>query len=117
VVPFEVFADAPPAIVESLRRDMAATLDLDPCITARTDHEDPELAANYTLTGSAYAEAGRAFVALQLLDSATSERLWFENYDYRGITAEMMAKDILRYLRTMAPATVRSRLTTGCSGP
>jgi len=77
---------------------------------------------NYILRGSAYAEiagaeTGRAFVALQLVDVETSERVWFENYDYRGIGADMMARDILTYLKSIGPDSVRSRITSSCSGP
>ena len=116
VAPFEALAEAPAALAESMRSDLAATLDLDPCITARAHRVDPERPANYILKGSAYAEAGRAFVALQLVDAETSERLWFENYDYRGIGADMMAKDILTYLKSIAPDSVRSRIRSSCSG-
>jgi hypothetical protein len=105
--PFEVLGEAPAALAESMRRDLAAALDLDPCIAARADREEPVPPANYMLSGSVYveiagAETGRAFVALQLVDVETSERLWFENYDYRGIGADMMARDILAYLKSIA---------------
>jgi TolB-like protein len=117
VAPFEVLGDAPVTLAESMRRDLAARLDLAPCVAARTDREDSKPSANYVLRGSAYAEGQLAHLSLQLADTATSERLWFEAYDYRGITAEMMADDIVSYLKTTAPGTGRSRLTTGCSGP
>ena len=122
VAPFEVLGEAPAALAEAMRRDLAAALDLDPCIAARADREAPEPPANYILKGSAYveiagAETGRAFVALQLVDVATSERLWYQNYDYRGIGADMMARDILTYLKSSAPDSVRSRITSSCSGP
>ena len=117
IAPFESLAEASTALAESMRSDLAATLDRDPCITARADRETPERPATYILRGSAYAEAGRAFVALQLVDAETRERLWFENYDYRGIDADMMARDILRYLKSIAPDSVRSRLARSCSGP
>jgi len=78
--------------------------------------------AIYMLKGSVYAEiagaeTGRAYVALQLLNVETSERLWFENYDYRGIGADRMARDILAYLKSTAPDSVRSRIASSCSGP
>ena len=122
VAPFGVLGEAPAALAESMRRDLAAALDLDPCIAARADREDPEPPANYILRGSAYveiagAETGRAFVALQLVDVETSEWLWCENYDYRGIGADLMARDILTYLKSIAPDSVRSRITSSCSGP
>ena len=120
--PFEVLGEAPAALAESMRRDLAAALDLDPCIAARADREDTMPPAIYMLKGSVYAEiagaeTGRAYVALQLLNVETSERLWFENYDYRGIGADRMARDILAYLKSTAPDSVRSRITSSCSGP
>jgi len=122
VAPFGVLGEAPAALAESMRRDLAASLDRDPCMAARADREDSDSPATYILKGSAYAEiagaeTGRAFVLLQLVDVETSERLWYQNYDYRGIGAEMMARDILTYLKSIAPDSVRSRITSNCSGP
>jgi len=122
VAPFEVLGETPAALAESLRRDLAAALDLDPCIAARADREDPVPPANCILKGGVYAEiagaeTGRAFVALQLVDVETSELLWCENYDYRGIGADLMARDILAYFKSTAPDCARSRITSSCSGP
>lgn len=122
VAPFGVLGEAPAALAESMRRDLAAALDLDPCIAARADREDPVPPANYILRGGVYvqiagAEAGRAFVGLQLVDVETSELVWLQNYDYRGIGADLMARDILTYLKSIAPDSVRSRITSSCSGP
>lgn len=122
VAPFGVLGEAPAALAESMRRDLAASLDLDSCIAARADRENADRPATFILRGTAYAETavpetGRAFVALQLVDAETSERLWFENYDYRGIGADMMARDILKYLKSIAPDSVRSRITSSCIGP
>jgi len=52
--------------------------------------------------------------ALQLVDVETSEWVWFQNYDYRGIGADLMARDILTYLKLIAPDSVRSRITSDC---
>ena len=122
VAPFGVLGEAPAALAESMRRDLAAALDLDPCIAARADREDPVPPANYILRGGVYveiagAETGRAFVGLQLVDVETSERVWLQNYDYRGIGADLLARDILTYLKSIAPDSVRSRITSSCSGP
>jgi TolB-like protein len=122
VAPFGVSGEAPAALAESMRRDLAVALDLDPCIAARGDREDPVPAANYILRGSVYAEiagaeTGRAFVALQLVDVETSALLWCQNYDYRGIGADLMARDIVTYLKSTAPDCARSRITSSCSGP
>jgi TolB-like protein len=122
VAPFGVGGEAPATLAESIRRDLAAALDLDPCIAARADREDGERPANYILRGEAYAEiagadTGRAFVALQLVDVETSERVWFQNYDYRGIGADLMARDILTYLKSIAPDSVCGRIRSSRSGP
>ena len=122
VAPFGVLGEAPATLAESMRRDLAAALDLDASVAARADREDSAPPANYILRGGAYveiagAETGRAFVALQLVDVKTSELLWCQNYDYRGIGADLMARDILTYLKSIAPDSVRSRITSSCSGP
>jgi TolB-like protein len=117
VVPFEVLGGAPASLAESLRRDLAAALDTDPCITARTDREGAAPSSTYVVRGSVSAEPDRAFVALQLVEVESSKRVWFENYDYRGIGVEMMAKEIMRFLKVVAPDAVRSRITGSCSGP
>jgi hypothetical protein len=56
-----------------------------------------------------YSEGQRAFVALQLMDAKTMKRVWSENYDYRGIGAELMAADIRAWLQNSAAATERDR--------
>jgi TolB-like protein len=104
VVPFAALEDAPPMLAERMRKELAASLDLDPCVAARADREDSELPPEYILEGTVYAEADRAFVALRLVRAATAERVWFENYDYRGIGADMMARDILSYVKREARA-------------
>jgi hypothetical protein len=105
-----------------MRRDLAAALDLDPCIAARADREGAERPANYILRGEVYAEiagadTGRAHVTLQLVDVETSEGLWLRSYDYRGIGADLMARDIVTYLKSIAPDSVRGRVTSSCGGP
>ena len=122
VTPFGVLGEAPAALAESMRRDLAAALDLDPCIAARADREDSDRPANYILKGGVYvevagAETGRAFVALQLVDARTSELLWCQNYDYRGIGADLMAHDILTYLKSIAPDSVCGRIRSSRSEP
>jgi TolB-like protein len=117
VAPFDVVGGAPASLAELLRRNLAAALDADPCITARTDGGDAETSSTYVLRGSVSAEPDRTFVALQLVEVESFKRVWFENYDYRGIRAEMMAKEVIRFLKMDAPDAVRSRITSSCSGP
>jgi TolB-like protein len=101
VTSFDILADAPVAIAQAMPSDIAETLDADPCVEARAERAVSEISPKYILGGSVYAEGQRAFVALRLMDANTSELVWSENYDYRGITAEMMARDILLFLRAL----------------
>jgi hypothetical protein len=97
---FETLGHAQPTAAQKMAVDLAAALDADPRIEARTEGEDSDLPRDYILKGSMYADAegGRAFVALQLLDARTAKRMWSENYDYRGIGADLIATDIRRHL-------------------
>ena len=118
VAGFEVQGNGRLVVAETIRGALAAALDRDPCVEAQAERADTAPSPDYVLRGTVYEdeEGGRAFVALQLVNARTSERLWFDNYDYRGINGEMMAEDILRYLKATAPVTERSRITRSCSG-
>ena len=115
VADFDLLGNAPTAVAETIRGDLAAALDRDPCIEAQVQRVDTPRSSDYVLRGTVYDEGARAFVALQLINATTSERLWFENYDYRGISGAMMAEDILRYLKA-TPVAADSRIRS-CSGP
>jgi hypothetical protein len=41
-------------------------------------------------------EGNRAFISLQLLDAKSRGTVWSENYDYRGIDANMIIPDIIK---------------------
>ena len=58
VAPFTVLGEATAALAESLRGDLAAALDLDPCIAARADRDNADSPAGYILRGEAYVEIG-----------------------------------------------------------
>ena len=105
VVPaFETLGHAQPTAAQEMAVNLAAALDAVPHIEARTEGEHSDVPRDFILKGSMYADAegGRAFVALQLLDTRTAERVWSENYDYRGIGADLMAADIRRHLEAHA---------------
>ena len=116
VADFDLQGNARTAVAETIRGDLAAALDRDPCVEAQVERVYTPRSPDYVLRGTVYDEGARAFVALQLINATTSERLWFENYDYRGISGAMMAEDILRYLKA-APVAADSRITRSCSGP
>ena len=95
---FETQSEAQPAVARKMEDGLAAALNQGPCLKARTSRQGATLGAAYILNGSVYAEGERAFIALRLVDARTARTVWLENYDYRGISAGMMADDILRYL-------------------
>ena len=99
---FEILGDPQPTVAQDMATNLAAALDADPHIEARTETGVSGPSGNYILTGSVYAEGPRAFVALQLVDAKTSKRVWSENYDYRGIGTDRMAAEIRAYLQTSA---------------
>ena len=77
---------------------LAAALNADPRIRARTQTGSDRRWGDYILKGSVYSEGQRAFVALQLVDAKTTKRVWSENYDYRGISTDAMAAEIRAHL-------------------
>ena len=99
---FETLGDAQPAVAQDMAAKLAAALNGDPHIKAETGSGVDGPSRDYMLKGSVYLGAQRAFVALQLVDAKTTKRVWSENYDYRGIGADMMAADIRAYLQTHA---------------
>jgi hypothetical protein len=101
---FETLGHAQPTAAQEIAVNLAAALDALPHIEARTEGENSDVPRDFIVKGSMYADAegGRAFVALQLLDTRTAKRVWSENYDYRGIGADLMASDIRRHLEAHA---------------
>jgi len=99
---FETFGDAQPTVAQDMAANISAALNADPRIETRMEAGDSGPARNYILKGTVYEEGQRVFVALQLVDAKTTERVWSENYDYRGIGADEMAAEIRAYLRHRA---------------
>jgi hypothetical protein len=99
---FETMGHVQPMVAQSMAADIAAALDADTNIEASPPGRGSSASRDYVLNGTVYAEGERAFVALQLVDTKTAQRVWSENYDYRGIGAESMAADIRKHLQTYA---------------
>lgn len=95
---FETLGDAQPTVAQDMAAKLAAALDADSHIKARTETGVSRRSRDYILKGSVYSDGQRAFVALQLVDAKTTNRVWSENYDYRGIGADQMAADIRAHL-------------------
>jgi hypothetical protein len=99
---FETLGNAQPAVAQDMAAKLGAALNADPHIKAGTETGVDARSRDYVLKGAVYLEGQSAFVALQLLDAKTTQRVWSENYDYRGIGTDMMAADIRAYLQTHA---------------
>jgi len=52
----------------------------------------------YYLRGQILADDKRNLLTLQLFDSQSNRSLWIENYDYRSVTADEMADDVVAEL-------------------
>jgi TolB-like protein len=97
VSPFEALQQADPEFARSLSQQLAQAIERDPQIRVTADGPP-----RYRLEGQVFAEGQRQFVALRLIETKTDQIAWFENYDYRGITAEMMAADLIAALSVAA---------------
>ena len=109
VTAFETVGDAERTVAQDMAANLAAALNADSHIKARTEAAGSRASLDYILKGSVYSDGQRAFVALQLMDAKTMKRVWSENYDYRGIGAELMAADIRAWLQNSAAVTERDR--------
>ena len=107
VTAFETVGDAERTVAQNMAANLAAALNADSHIKARTEAGGSGASLEYILKGSVYSEGQSAFVALQLIDAKTMKRVWSENYDYRGIGADLMAADIRAWLQNSAATTER----------
>lgn len=99
---FETLGDAQRTVAQEMAANLAAALNADSHIKARTETGGSRASLDYILKGSVYSEGQSAFVGLQLMDAKTTKMVWSENYDYRGIGADLMAADIRGYLQNLA---------------
>lgn len=88
---FETLGNARSTVAQDMAGALAAALNADSHIKARTETGVSRPSCDYILKGSVYSDGQRAFVALQLVDAKTTNRVWSENYDYRGIGADSAA--------------------------
>jgi hypothetical protein len=91
--PFEAVGKADPEFAKSLGRQLKQAIE------RRSEFRiAPGGPTPYYLKGQVFADGQRHFVTLQLLEAKTDRTLWVENYDYRGITADVMATDVIAAL-------------------
>ena len=92
-MPFEIEGSATAEVARSMSERLKELLDADPRIELAPADDEPQ----YLVKGAVYAgEGNRAFISLLLLDAKSRGILWSENYDYRGINADMIAPDIIK---------------------
>lgn len=91
-MPFELEGSATAEVARSMSERLKEPLDADP----RIELAPADVGPQYLIKGVVYAgEGNRAFISLLLLDGKSQGILWCENYDYRGINADMIAPDII----------------------
>jgi len=99
ILPFEISGDADPAFAQSAHQKLSSAV---------ANHHRIEVLAQgeaaYHVKGHVHADNMRHFVGLTLLVAGTGKVLWFENFDYVGITPEMMAEDLIQALLAAPPS-------------
>jgi TolB-like protein len=96
-LPFEIQGNATSEVANSMSQRLRELLDGDSRIEVAPAGAEPlQQRVQYLVRGIVYAgEGNRAFISLQLSDAKSGLALWSENYDYRGISADMIAPDII----------------------
>ena len=94
--PFETSGQVDPELAKSLRSQLAHSIER---------NSDFRIAAGgsayYYLKGTMSSDGKRQFVTLQLIKAKTDRALWLQNYDYRGISADRMATDVIEALSSV----------------
>jgi hypothetical protein len=94
IFPFEISGDADPAFAHFAHQRLSNAVAIHPRFQVPAHGE-----AAYHVKGHVHADNMRHFVGLMLLDAGTGKVLWCENFDYLGITPEMMAEDLIQALK------------------
>jgi hypothetical protein len=94
--PFETSGQVDPELAKSLWSQLAQSIER---------HSDFRIAAGgsayYYLEGRMSSDGKRQFVALQLFKAKTDRAIWLQNYDYRGMSADRMATDVIEALSSV----------------
>jgi TolB-like protein len=76
-------------------------LDADPRLDVVTVGKSgsPQPSVRYLIQGVVYSEdGGRHFLSLKVVDAQSGKTVWSDNYDYRGISPDMIAPDVIEVL-------------------
>jgi hypothetical protein len=94
--PFETMGQADPEFAKVLRHNLAQAIE------RNSDYRvAPGGSAYYYLKGQVLSDGKRHILSLRLFKAKTDRMLWLENYDYRTITADMMARDVIAALSSV----------------
>lgn len=91
--PFQAMGEADPAYAQSLRNSLARAIE------DKSDHRITSSgSAYYYLKGQVLSDEKRHIVTLQLFKAKTDRMIWAESYDYRRVSADTMANDVIEAL-------------------
>jgi hypothetical protein len=91
--PFESQGEADPDFTKTLWRDLARAIE------RKSDHRVATGGpAYYYLKGQVLADGKRHLATLQLFKAKTDRLIWMQNYDYRSVSADVMATDVIEAL-------------------
>jgi TolB-like protein len=94
--PFETSGQVDPELAKSLWGQLAQSIER---------NSDFRIAAGgpayYYLVGRISSDGKLQFVTLQLFKAKTDRALWIQNYDYRGMSADRMAIDVIEALSSV----------------
>ena len=90
---FEAQGEADPDFTKTLWRDLARAIE------RKSDHRVATGGpAYYYLKGQVLADGKRHLATLQLFKAKTDRLIWMQNYDYRSVSADVMATDVIEAL-------------------
>ncbi len=94
--PFETSGQVDPELAKSLWSQLAQSIER---------NSDFRIAAGgsayYFLEGRMNSDGKRQFVTLQLFKAKTDRAIWLQNYEYRGMSADRMATDVIEALSSV----------------
>ena len=91
--PFEVLGQADPEFARSLSSQIMRAIERNSDFRVAPGGPTP-----YYIKGEVLTDDKRHFVTLRLFEGRTDRMLWLENYDYRGVSADLMAEDVVEAL-------------------
>lgn len=99
VKPFETAGDADPEFAKTLWQQLTQAIERRSDFRVATGGS-----AYHYLRGRVLADGKRQLVTLQLFKAKTDRVIWLGNYDYRRVSADTMAQDVIAALSSVSNA-------------